>query len=176
MDIIFAGRLTELDGGVFALLAARVAREKERESKRVREQQGGKGGEGDVESLQGNNRCELLTGAAVRALLTPTSEINRPAAIASEKGQVRERVGGREGGRARVRTFRKIDINRGYLYFRARVTPSPDIIARHRFHARQIYLCNLLRIILRFSRAINKISHHCDNEEYSKECSPFKRI
>lgn len=104
MDIIFAGRLTELDGGVFALLAARVAREKERESKRVREQQGGKGGEGDVESLQGNNRCELLTGAAVRALLTPTSEINRPAAIASEKGQVRERVGGREGGREGTRS------------------------------------------------------------------------
>lgn len=75
MDIIFAGRLIELDGGVFALLARRGWRESGRAAR-------------GMESPQGNNRCELLTGAAVRALrVTPTGEINRPAAIASEKGQ-----------------------------------------------------------------------------------------
>lgn len=73
MDIIFAGRLTELDGGVFALLARRGWRESGRAVR-------------GMKSPQGNNRCELLTGAAVRALrVTPTGEINRPAAIASEK-------------------------------------------------------------------------------------------
>jgi len=38
-------------------------------------------------SPRGNNRCELLTGAAARALrVAPTGEINRPAATAAEKG------------------------------------------------------------------------------------------
>jgi len=41
-----------------------------------------------MESPQGNNRCELLTGAAIRALrVTPNGEINRPAAIANEKDE-----------------------------------------------------------------------------------------
>lgn len=56
----------------------------------ARERKGGEAlaGTGE-ESPQGNNRCELLTGAAVRALrVTPTGEINRPAAIVAEKGQV----------------------------------------------------------------------------------------
>jgi len=71
---------------------ARVARESGKAAKGRRQGGRGKGGEGggggeQGVSPRGNNRCELLTGAAARALrVAPTGEINRPAATAAEKG------------------------------------------------------------------------------------------
>lgn len=56
MDIIFAGRLTELDGGMFALLAAVLLPAASRDGWR----EGGRG----MKSPRDNNRRELLTEAA----------------------------------------------------------------------------------------------------------------
>lgn len=55
MDIIFADRLTELDGGVFALLAAVVLA--------ASSGNGWREGERGMKSPRGNNHGELLTEA-----------------------------------------------------------------------------------------------------------------
>jgi len=54
LDIIFAGRLTELDGGVFALLAAHGWRERaERRRRADGKGEGGRAGRGEGEESRG---------------------------------------------------------------------------------------------------------------------------